>query len=78
LVSVTVRYAEAGTAASESFWSVSVSMPVDCTGLLKNTRPVAVDDAAEVAVAPAPAPAMASAATAARDPARRTRGDVST
>jgi hypothetical protein len=45
---------------------------------MKKTRPVAVEDAADVAEAPAPAPTMASAATAARDPARRARGDVST
>ena len=33
LRSCTVPYAEAGTALAESFWSVSDSIPVACTGL---------------------------------------------
>src|SRR4051794_10821458 len=40
LRSGTVVYAEAGTAAAESFWSVSDWSPVDWTGLTSNTLPV--------------------------------------
>ncbi len=41
---MTSQYAAAGTAASESFWSVSDSLPSDCTGFDTKTRPVPVDD----------------------------------
>jgi hypothetical protein len=40
--SVTVWYAATGTAASESFWSVSVSSPRLCTGFGTNTEAVPV------------------------------------
>jgi len=38
------RYWSAFTAASESFWSVRVWSPLDCTGFTMKTRPVPVAD----------------------------------
>ena len=43
LRSATVAYWLSGTAAAESFWSVSAWLPDDCTGLTMNTLPVPVE-----------------------------------
>src|SRR4051794_17298495 len=64
-VSCTSWYAADGTAVSESFWSVSVSSPSDCTGFGMNTdpTPVVLPDPGFVAAAPATIVSAASTAT---------------
>src|SRR4051794_1369441 len=57
-------YADAGTAASESFWSVRFSFPDDCTGLSANTVAVPVETPGPDLPADAAATTIAASATA--------------
>src|SRR3954447_27020469 len=71
------RYSLASTAVAESFWSVSDSSPLDCTGLTMKTRPVPVEEPLPPLVAPAGAAVASGTHTAAardNETAARTAG----